>query len=370
MRSMEPVAVVGWYAQTWKDGVRSCRLEEIVFDAARGALSTAGVSRDDLDGVVLACHDELDGRVISSMLTSAPSGALLKDEVRVTDSSLHGVVLGSMRVQSGFFNTVLVVSWSVTSGTPLHEVQLTALDPFVERPVGAIDPVATALHANAYVWRFGVSVGELDARARAKWGEAGVDPSLVDLETFVSTPLRRGHFAPLVDGVAAVVLVSPSVVECRAFRRPPIWIKGMAWGIDSYALGRRALGEWAVLRKVTADALARARLTLGDLEFVEVDDASVIHEALSVEAIGAAPAGKALSCVGRPSGMPRVQLGTNAFRGYPLFCSGLWRLVQALDQMANGSLPGTGLVHGTYGRAGQGHVALVLSREAGVKDDC
>jgi len=366
---MEPVAVVGWYAETWKGEVRSCRLEEVVFHAARGALGEAGMSRDDIDGIVLACHDELDGRFISSMLTSAPSGALLKDEVRVTDSSLHAVVVGSMRVQSGFFKTVLAVSWSVSSGTPLHEVQLTTLDPFVERPVGAIDRVATALHANAYVWRFGVSVDELDARAKAKWAEAGVDPSLADLETFVSTPLRRGHFAPLVDGVAAVVLVSSSVLECRGFRRPPIWIKGLAWGIDSYALDRRALGEWTVLRKVTGDALARARLRLGDLEFVEVDDASVIHEALSVEAIGVAPAGKGLSCVGRPSGVPRVQLGTNGFRGYPLFCSGLWRLVQVLDQMADGSLPGTGLVHGTYGRAGQGHVALVLSREANVRDD-
>lgn len=70
------------------------RLEEMAYEACSAALHDAGISRSELDHVTLAACDELDGRPISSMLMTAPSGGYLTDEMKVTDSGAMGLVLG------------------------------------------------------------------------------------------------------------------------------------------------------------------------------------------------------------------------------------------------------------------------------------
>ena len=83
------------------DVVGDLRLEEMAYRTARAALDDAGVSRAEIDHVTLAASDEIDARGITSMLLAAPSGAYLKDEMRVTDSGLTGLHLGAMRAASG-----------------------------------------------------------------------------------------------------------------------------------------------------------------------------------------------------------------------------------------------------------------------------
>lgn len=44
-------------------------LSELIFEAASTALDDAGLSRDEIDSVVLAAYDQIDGRGISTMVT-------------------------------------------------------------------------------------------------------------------------------------------------------------------------------------------------------------------------------------------------------------------------------------------------------------
>ena len=83
------------------DVIGDTRLEEMAYRTARAALDDAGIARAQIDHVTLAGSDEIDARGITSMLLAAPSGAYLKDEMRVTDSGLTGLHLGAMRVASG-----------------------------------------------------------------------------------------------------------------------------------------------------------------------------------------------------------------------------------------------------------------------------
>lgn len=356
---MIPVGIVG--VRAIRDPDAPTRLEELVFETAAGALADAGIGRDRLESVVLATSDELDGRSISSMLTAAPAGALLKDEVKVTDSGLHGLLLGVMRIQSGLFDVGLVVSWSMSSQAYVPAVQQTALEPFVERPVGAVDPIATGLVAHAYLALHGYGVTDLDARAQVKRREAGRPPAPGDGE-YVAYPLKRCHLAPLVDGAAAAVTVSARALERFSFRHDPIWITGMGWATGAYSLARRRMPGWPALTAAAAQAFGRAGLGPGDVDFFELDDYAVIHEALALEALGVVPAGRGLAALLTGAVPPVNPVEGGGFSGYPLYCAGLYRLVRAVERMRGDPGLDHGLVHGTTGIAAQGHAVVILSR--------
>ena len=90
------VYVMGVAVHPAADAIGDRRLEEMAYATARAALDDAGVTRRDIDHVTLAASDEIDARGISSMLLAAPSGAYLKDEMRVTDSGLTALLCVTM----------------------------------------------------------------------------------------------------------------------------------------------------------------------------------------------------------------------------------------------------------------------------------
>ena len=60
-------------SMTWADASRS--LEELIFAGVSSALTTSGIAIDAIDSVVLAAHDMVDGRSLSSMVTAPAAGA-------------------------------------------------------------------------------------------------------------------------------------------------------------------------------------------------------------------------------------------------------------------------------------------------------
>lgn len=359
---MRPVAIIGARAVR-EEAFANARLEEVVFETVAGALEDAGAAREELESVVLGASDELDGRSITSMLLAMPAGAFLKDEIRTT-SGLHAFALQAMRIQGGMFDLGVVVSWAKPSETSSVEaVQWTSLDPFIGRDVGLVDPVASAVMASVYLDRFGRNRADLDRRAEEKTQNGAPSNGADDASSGVSYPLRKGHLAPPVDGVAAVVVASPRAVEGRELRRPPVWLRGLAWGTDSHALPQRAsLWEWPVLRRVAGDALGRAGCGAEDIDRFEVDDYTVMHEALAVEALGLAAPGTGFDYLSAAEGNGRrVNPTGGGFGGYPLVCAGLWRVTEVYRSLIEDGVQ-RALVHGTTGIAGQGHEVAVLEK--------
>ena len=130
------VFVMGVAIHPAADVIGEFRLEEMAYRTARAALDDAGISRQQIDHVTLAASDEIDARGISSMLLAAPSGAYLKDEMRVTDSGMTGLHLGAMRVGAGDLQLGLVVSWNQSSVLPLEDIARMRAEPFFLRAVG------------------------------------------------------------------------------------------------------------------------------------------------------------------------------------------------------------------------------------------
>ena len=111
------VAIIG-YAQTGYGSDVDASREILVLEAAAGALRSAGISRDDLDTVVTATNDYMDGRTISNMRLVEPSGAWFKDESKVEMDGAYAVLYAMMRILSGDHDIAMVIGASQASVYP------------------------------------------------------------------------------------------------------------------------------------------------------------------------------------------------------------------------------------------------------------
>src|SRR3954471_20696005 len=122
-------------------------LEEILYETTQQALNDAGVTIDDIDGIVVGCNDQLDGRAISVMMASGPVGGVDRDILSTPSGSEHAFILGALRVATGQFRTQLVVAWSPTEASSIPEDERLAADPYSHRRLPLDELAAHAMQA-------------------------------------------------------------------------------------------------------------------------------------------------------------------------------------------------------------------------------
>ena len=96
---------------------RERSLEEILHDTAQLALTDAGITFEDVAGIVVASNDQFDGRASSVMMASSALGGVDRDILSTPSAGEHAFVQGALRVASGLFRTQLVVAWSPTEAS-------------------------------------------------------------------------------------------------------------------------------------------------------------------------------------------------------------------------------------------------------------
>lgn len=340
------------------------RLEEIAFDTAHAALADAGISRKEIDHVTLGASDELDGRGITSMLLAAPSGAYLRDEMRVTDSGLMALCLGALRVASGRFQCGLVVSWNQTSIGSVEEVTRMRAEPFTLRPIGMNRAVADGLFAQAASARFGFDAAAVESRVETRRAAARHNERRAsktgrhtdgDLPAgTIAYPLAGRHRAPVTDGAAALVLASEDWCRSHPGVRPLARLSAATWAVDAYRLDAARLGGLDTFTSCFGQALSRAGLaSAGELDAVEIEAQDGWYD-LAFEQALQLPSNVAVS----PSG--------GSWSQNPYFCTGLVNAVEAALQVGGRAgavqIPGARRVaaHGTHGFAQQAHAAVVM----------
>lgn len=374
---MEPRLVIAGAAQS-RYSLRgsSARLEELIFQTTAAALEDCGLARDDVDSVVIAASDAIDGRCISSMLTAHAAGAYLRDEIKVADEGSFGLIAAALRLLTGEFHTSLVVSWSKPSEIPYGQVQTLQAEPFYHRAFGLTRTTSMALMASAYQRRFGVAESApasvvVKNRSNGRKNDLLDGSAVATLEQVLSSPyaaypLRALEIGPPADGACALVLTTQA--RARDMRQPPVYLRGMGWATDSYYLGDRDLTRFTALEKAAAQAYAAAGITdpLGQIDVAEVYDATAWHELLAYEALGFCGPGEA----GAFASSSRV--ATNPSGGclsaYPVFAAGLTRVIEAYLQVAGRAgdrqLPNArvALAQAAAGQAGQSQAVFLLSR--------
>ena len=361
---------------------RDLSLQELIFEATVAALDDANLTRSEVDAVVIAAHDLVDGRGISSMITATAAGGMFRDEIRVADDGAFALILGCMRIMSGEFQTVVVCSWSKCSEAPIDTIENLGCDPMFQRPLGVTGTTASALQAERYL-RTHHSNEMLAADVVVRNRQSGyrnshahvrerVEKAEVLRSPYVATPLRRLDIPPRSDGACALVIQADSLAHASG--REVGWINGLGWAADSYFLGDRALTELLSARTAAARAYAMAGVSrpYSELDIAEVHSLSSYHELMLYQALGlydreAAPGEQVERLI--ESG-PCLNPSGGSFCANPYTATGLIRVAEASLQVMGRAgerqvdRSSIALAHACSGLGGQTNAAFVISNQA------
>ncbi len=376
------VAIIA-YAQTpYEADVESSR-EMQVLQVTRAALAAAGLKREELDTVITANNDYLDGRTISNMRLVEPSGAWQKNESKVEMDGAYAALYALTRILSGDHDIAMVIGESQASVYGGYVPGIMMLDPTFDRQRWLLNEVsAAALQARAYMNTCGVSEEQLagvaaknlDNAAKnplALRAMAGADVRKVLSSRLLYSPIRELMASPLCDGACAVVLASG---KAAARAEKPVWIKGVGFSHDSY-LTERSLAEMGSLRDAARRCYGMADIEdpASQLDLAEVHECFAHEELMAYEALGLCAAGGGGDLL--DSGATRIDgsLPVNASGGVlaaNVACAaGLARIIEAAMQIRGEAgehqVPGvkTALAHGQTGLCAQENIVYVLGGE-------
>jgi len=327
-------------------------IAEMVLIAVEGALDDAALSWDDIDAVVTASVDLFDGLTASSIAVTEVVGAVMKPETRIAADGLAAAIHAVHQIESGAYNTVLVVAHGKASMAPHWDLTSWAMDPVFLQPLGVDFLTVAGLQANiiagsdaTVVRRWAEKV--VRRREAAGGGVAGPTSVKAVLESPVAAaPIRVEMSAPLGDGACAVLL-SATDGEVKA----PILIIGTGHDLDPHHPGDRDLTAWTGLRRACRQAYDAAGIDDPKTAFVVAEPSCLFphEEDLFVEAAGLEEATN-LS----PEG--------GLFAGTAPVVSGLSRLLRAVRAI-EGNSGLRALAHGTWGPAGQGQAVVVVEAQ-------
>ncbi|OYD54890.1 MULTISPECIES: acetyl-CoA acetyltransferase [Pseudomonadota] len=286
-------------------------LEELVVEAARDAISEAGIAPSEIDAVFLGHFNSglVPDGFASSLIHQADPAFRFKPAVRCENACASGsaaIYSGLDAIRSGRARNVLVVGAEKMTHRSTGDVT-TALagagyqnDP-VER--GLSFPQVFAIVAQAYAERYG---DPLDAMARisAKNHANAMNNPLAqmhkpvpyefcrevsDQNPLIAPPLRLSDCSLISDGAAAIVLSS---ADAAASAKRRVRIAAAEHVSDFLPMSRRDFLAFEGPARAIAQAYAAAGISAGDLDFAEVHDCFTPAELLIYEAMGLAPKGQ------------------------------------------------------------------------------
>jgi len=286
-------------------------LEELIVEAAREAISEAGIAPSEIDAVFLGHFNSglVPDGFASSLIHQADPAFRFKPAVRCENACASGsaaVHAGLNVIRAGRARNVLVVGAEKMSHRATGDVT-TALagagyqnDP-VER--GLSFPQVFAIVAQAYAERYG---DPLDAMARisAKNHANAMNNPLAqmhkpvpyefcrevsDQNPLIAPPLRLSDCSLISDGAAAIVLSS---ADAAASAKRRVRIAAAEHVSDFLPMSRRDFVAFEGPERAIAQAYAAAGIGAGDLDFAEVHDCFTPAELLIYEAMGLAPKGQ------------------------------------------------------------------------------
>ncbi|HKQ04104.1 MAG TPA: thiolase family protein [Blastocatellia bacterium] len=378
---MRRVAIVG-SAQTVHERRKADQnVEDMIFETVTALLEQSGLTISDVEMVMGAGDDVMDGRSISNVFTAEYAGAFLKEESKVEDDGAFAACYAFMRIAAGAFDTILVYGYSKSSdSSPQHYSGMMA-DPFYLRPLGVEALTAAALQAQCYFSQYGA--GEADAALvavknrrqamRNPFAQIKGEYTIAEVmaSPMIATPIKRLDASPITDGCCAMLLMSEEAVKKYGLK--PAWIRGLGFCTDSYYLGHRDLAEIRSAHLAAERAYDMAGISRpgAEIDVAEIHEPFAFQELMVYEALGFCDKGKGRDLLHsgatgvNGTGRLPVNLSGGALSANPIFATGLIRLAEAALQVT-GQADGhqadarTVVAHATSGLALQSNIVYVL----------
>lgn len=360
-------------------------LEEALHAVTHAALRDAGIKIEDIDGIVVAGNDQLDGRAITIMMASGSVGGVSRDILATPSSSEHAFVLGALRVRSGLYRTQLVVSWNPLETDGIEDVQRLAADPYYHRSLPLDDLSSHALQAVALeaavpgLREAAVTVTETNRRhgsqAHSEFAPAPREKVNIEQGKMLRYPITEGMVSAQAFAAVAMVIASDDWIAERK-GLSTAWIQGMGWATELPWLGDRDLSTLPSLDAAVEQAYRESGTDLNkpDFDLAEVADATPYQQLVAIEGLGLCKREQLTQAVAsgtfaKEGAMP-VNLSGGAICFNPLFCTGLISINEVANQIRGkaGTHQKAGVkkavAHGASGGAMQYNTVVVLGREA------
>ncbi len=353
---------------------------EMIFEAVRGVLDSAGLKKKDISTVVSATNDYYDGRTISNALTVEPGGGYLTDESKVEMDGAHAVLYGLMRILSGNHKLAVVWGGSMASCFPYHSARLYETDPTWERPLAYVNDITSAgFQMRAYMEKFGVSAEDIAKIAVKNRKNAEKNPlalaeaqnpnltvkDVLDSEIYAN-PVTELMVAQPCDGIAALLLAPEK--QALKITDNPVWITGVGYSQETYYLGDRdlSISKSMELASNMAFNTAGVKDPINEIDVAELFEAYAHEELIFSEALGFAERGKGTSLNSEIGGDLPINPSGGALGGNPPCATGLIRIIEAVKQLrgeANGyqvKSAKKAIASGQIGMCAQNNILYVL----------
>ncbi len=321
-------------------------IAEMVLEAVESALSDAGIDHNDIDSVVTASVDIIDGLTASNIAVTEVVGAVMKPETRIAADGLCAAIHAACQIWSGAYDTVLVVAHAKTSMAPFQDLMQWAMDPIYLQPLGVDFLTCAGLQAQL------IAAG--DPGAERRWAEIAArrinavsdNLSLTEDDILSSpilaSPLRRDMCAPMGDSACAVVLRADTDNKDGRPR-----ISGIGHDLEPHGLGDRDLRSWSGLKRASNRAYTMAG----------IDDPATAFEVVEPSCLYPHEEQLFLAAAGLDE-KANLSLSGGLFSGHAPIVAGLSRLATASKAIEG--IDGKALAHGTWGPAGQGQAVIIL----------
>ena len=355
--SRNAAAVLGFGQTKFKTTRVDVSGPELVFEAVSAALTDSNMDLKDIDAIVFASAPEVfEGVYEPDRWCLEAFGGMGKPTVRVHTGGATGGsagIAGGRLIQSGLYDTVLVVGLQRTSETPdAQAVFTTIFDPIFEQDVQLNVITGIALVASRQMKFFGLTEDHMAWVSKKNFDNALLNPfahlhkkiTIEDVKNSrqLAWPLRLLHTCPRSDGAAAVVMTSAA----KAARHKSVaWLRGAGHATDTYRIGDRvkdAHSDLAIPRALTwacDDAYHEAGITdpLNQLDVVEVYAPFSNLEIGYYESMRLAPSGRGIELVEQEATALRGKIPVcpsgGCMTANPIGATGLVRFGEAAIQV-------------------------------------
>ena len=346
MKRMQKVGIVG-YNQVKLYSDANYGRYEMIFEAVRGAIDSAGLKKKDITTAISCTNDYYDGRTISNCYTVEVGGAYMTDESKVEMDGAHAVLYGLMRILSGNHKLALVWGGSMASCFPYHATRLYETDPTWERPVAYVNDITAAgFQMRAYMEKYGVSVEDIAKIAVKNRKNASKNPlalqeaqnanitvkDVVDSEVYAD-PVTELMVAQPCDGVAALLLAPEK--QALKITNKPVWITGVGYSQETYYLGDRDLTKSRSMELAGKMAYNAAGIidSKKEIDLAEFFEAYAHEEVIFTESLGLADKGQGTKVNSEINGDIAINPSGGAIGGNPPCATGLIRIIEAAKQL-------------------------------------
>lgn len=341
------VAVVGVGESEFGRGL-NCSVDALVIEASRAAMCDAGLTADDIDGVIPAGSafnaDEIATALgVDRKFTASPG-------IPAGAGPLAAVALARTVIEAGQAETVLVY-YGYMGSKPGGPYGYHARDPIkasLEMPFGWYgQPTYFAAWAQRYCHEYGVTPEDLGSIARSNRLWAQITPGAQKrtpmsqddylASPMVASPLRVADCCLITDGAGAVIVTS--LERARDLPNPPALIAGVGVTsvestMTSFFTQKADMLSFGSARSGPI-AFADAGLSVSDIDVAEIYDCFSISQAIQLEDLGFCSRGEGFAFTAEGNTAPggAIPVNTNGGHMSYAYIPGIVHVIEAVRQL-------------------------------------